>query len=105
MDIFKKLWRGDLPLYVTFWLFGMIIGTILSVLVTNYALEPVTGTGTATIIIWLGIAILYTGFMCVSLWRSADKYKGAAIWSICARFYSAILFLSFISFIVDIFNV
>ena len=104
MNFFIKLWRGELPLYITFWLFGMIIGTIVSVLVTNFALQPSTEVAASTKSIWLLVAIIYTGVMCVSLWRSADKYKGPPVWSIGARFYSAILFMSFVSFIVDLFN-
>lgn len=101
MGTLAKLWRGELPLYITFWFFGMIIGTVVSVFVNKYALEPQTTTGTMRIG-WLITAEAYTGFMCVALWRSADKYKGTPIWSIGARIYSAILFMSFISFAVEV---
>ena len=101
MGTLAKLWRGELPLYITFWFFGMIIGTVVSVFVNKYALEAHNTTNTMRVV-WLLVALLYTGFMCVALWRSADKYKGAPVWSIGARFYSAILFMSFISFTVDI---
>jgi len=100
MGILARLWRGELPLYITFWVFGIILGTVISACVNIYALA---GHTTSLVRLgWLFIALVYTGIMCVALWRSADKYKGAAIWSIGARFYSAILFMSFVSFAVDI---
>lgn len=101
MGILAKLWHGELPLYVTFWFFGMIIGTVISICVNTYGLEAEHTTNVVRFS-WVFAALVYTGFMCVALWRSADKYKGAPIWSICARFYSAILFMSFVSFAVDI---
>lgn len=103
MGILAKLWRGELPLYVTFWFFGMILGTVISICVTKYALQSAE-TVNPIRIGWLIIALLYTSVMCVALWRSADKYNGAPIWSISARFYSAILFMSFVSVIVDLAN-
>jgi len=104
VNIILKLWRGDVPLYITFWFFGMIIGTIVSTLVTKHGLvEPVAPAGTR--VFWLLLALLYTGFMSVALWRSAGKHKGYPLWSVAARFYSAILFLSCISFFINIFYV
>lgn len=104
MGILAKLWRGELPLYVTFWFFGMIFGTVISICVTNYALQS-EETANPVRIGWLIIALFYTGIMCVALWRSADKYEGAPVWSIGARFYSAVLFMSFVSFAVDLANI
>lgn len=101
MGMLGKLWRGELPMYVTFWFFGMIIGTVVCFFVNKYALKAQNPTDTMRII-WLIVALLYTGVMCIALWRCADKYKGAPVWSIGARFYSAILFMSFVSFAVDI---
>ncbi|OBQ46255.1 hypothetical protein [Halodesulfovibrio spirochaetisodalis] len=101
MGILGKLWRGELPLYITFWFFGMIIGTVVSICVTKFAIQSETTTDPSRIL-WLLIALLYTGLMCVALWRSANNYEGAPIWSISARFYSAILFMSFVSFAVDL---
>ena len=103
MSFVTKLWRGDLPLYITFWVFGMIVGTIVSVPVTNFAINA-PDTSTAAKTVWTVIAMLYTGFMCVALWRSANKYQGAPVWAIAARIYAAILFMSFMSFLVDTFN-
>lgn len=103
MSFVKKLWRGDVPLYITFWLFGMIVGTVVSFFVSKYALRAPDGLTIAKVV-WTVIALLYTGFMCVALWRCSNKYIGAPVWGICGRIYSAILFMSFMSFLVKAFN-
>ncbi|WP_027362288.1 hypothetical protein [Halodesulfovibrio aestuarii] len=101
MEILKKLWRGELPLYITFWFFGMVIGTVVSFFVNKYALQ-VQKLSDASRVSCLMAALFYTGFLCVALWRSAENYQGAPLWSIGARFYSAILLMSFVSFAVEI---
>lgn len=101
MGILVRLWRGELPLYVAFWFFGMIVGTVISLCVNEFAFEAKDVTNSFRVG-WLLLALLYTGFMCIALWRSADNYKGPPMWSISVRFYSAILFMSFISFCVTI---
>ncbi|SIO41044.1 hypothetical protein [Halodesulfovibrio marinisediminis] len=99
MGILRKLWRGELPLYVAFWFFGVILGIIIILCVNEFTFEA-KDVPTSFRLGWLLLALLYTGFMCIALWRSADKYKGHPIWSISVRFYSAILFMTFISFVV-----
>jgi hypothetical protein len=85
-----RLFKGDIPLIITFWVFGVlvgwvIIGALLSILEANYSSLAMKENGTLLIqsIYWL--IILYSAFVLIAIWRSAGKYQGRSTWAIFAR--------------------
>lgn len=85
----SRLFNGDVSLYVTYWVFGVIIGNV--VLGTLYSLidakyfEIASKIGTLPINIFLVITLAYNIFILIAIYRSAVKYTGNKIWSIFAR--------------------
>lgn len=86
----KRLFRGDVSLPITYWVFGALIGNvgfqvILTIIEFNYLELTSTQTGAWSVTGFYWLAISYSIFMLIAIWRSAGKYKGRAIWAGLAR--------------------
>ena len=77
MNLIKDLWRGDIPLVTTFWIYNFLANIILSI---PFFIMDVAWTDdiyvkySATIYLYTFITIAYSLLILVSLWRSATKY-------------------------------
>ena len=83
-----RLFKGDVSLPITYWVFGVLInGVVLGALVNAveliYPYTDDTGALLARTFYWLIIAC--TIFMFIAIWRSAGKHRGKAIWKWLAR--------------------
>jgi len=84
-----RLFKGDVRLIITFWVFGVLIGLAingaLSILEANYYSLAMKENGMLLIqaIYWL--IILYSAFVLIAIWRSAGKYQGSSKWATLAR--------------------
>ena len=89
MDFLKALWRGEVALVKTYWLYGVVGGWVISIPTfflddLDYELiDPVLLIGLS---IYFLFWIAYLVFISVSIWRSANKYQGNQWW---ARFAQA----------------
>ncbi|MDJ0911795.1 MAG: hypothetical protein QNI99_21605 [Woeseiaceae bacterium] len=87
-NYFLRLFRGDIPLVVTYWVWGILGNAVLSgisvAIESNYA-SVVTSTGGLSLVryFYWG-ALAYAVFTWIAIWRSAGKYTGAG-WGIVAR--------------------
>lgn len=85
-----KLFRGDIPLVITYWVFGVLVGGVglrfaASVYEKNY-FELVTKNGNTSIaLLFFFATVIYSAFILTAIWRSAGKYEGNHIWRILAR--------------------
>ena len=84
-----RLFRGDIPLPITFWVYGILIGNVLPrairIMIELNSLAVFTNIGARII---QGVSFLflaYSIFMLVAIWRSANKYQGPALWAALAR--------------------
>jgi S1-C subfamily serine protease len=91
MSLIRALWRGDVPLWKTYWLFNVLIGAVLTGLVFYFesslvGLYLTLETG-AELINWalFGGIVGYGLFMLVAILRSANKYQGPKINAWLAR--------------------
>jgi hypothetical protein len=109
MDLIKALWRGDLSLAKTFWLFGCCVNLLLN-LAFGYLIvfNPeviLTPPGFVTFWVLFGVQLVYFPFIYVSIWRSANKYQGPQVWAILAKFMVIVgwghYFMQVLSFFVD----
>ena len=86
------LWRGEVPLAETGWLYGLL-GLLL--LVTPLTL--LSGFGLAhsakPLLLALSAAtLLYAPFIAVAIWRSAGNYRGKFAWRLLAK--GSVLFVA-----------
>jgi len=88
MDLIKNLWRGDVPLREAFWIFGSSVGFLLniSLLYLGSHEEIVTAVPGAFLILLLAIVLyIYSPFILIGIWRSANKYQGLKRYAIAAK--------------------
>ena len=85
-----RLFQGDVSLPITYWIFGALIGNVgfqvaLTIIEFNYLEITSTQVGAWSVMGFYWLAIGYSIFMLIAIWRSAGKYQGRAIWSGLAR--------------------
>jgi len=93
------LWRGDVPLVQTYWLYGVLVGIAFAVVF--FGIEYLTtglaeGFGPIFILGMMLLYFLYTAFINVAIWRSAGKYKGPKRWAILAKIMVIISWIALI---------
>jgi hypothetical protein len=79
------LWHGRLPLSRAFWEFAIVYGSLLNLVTT---LGTFVAFAQDQVAIGIAIHLLpvpYNFLMVLSVWRSAARYAGPAIWSSLAR--------------------
>ncbi len=97
MEALAKMWRGEVSLVKTFWLWGIATIVGLSVGMQFVFLQmALAGLGR---LLQLGIVIAAAGVayqfvVSVGVWRSAGRYTGSRLWAISARAVSVISFAS-----------
>ncbi len=86
------LWRGEVPLAKTGWLYGLLGLLLLAIpitLLSGLGLAP----GAKPLLLALSAAILlYAPFIAVAIWRSAGKYRGKFAWRLLAK--GSVLFVA-----------
>ncbi|MCL0032038.1 hypothetical protein M1N14_01135 [Dehalococcoidia bacterium] len=111
MEYIKHLWHGDRSLPFTFWVICVIGNIFLNILSLVYKsqngivvtgskagqvldsfgfYEPITGVTVLFVLLLAFLVVTYFGFTAVCVWRSANEYRGKAIWSTLAKVVVAI---------------
>lgn len=82
----KKVWQGEIGLQITFWVWGVLIATML----LGWALGLVVdATENQFLMLLHDVFALVVGlFAAVAIWRSAANYKGSVLWIFLARLVS-----------------
>jgi hypothetical protein len=86
------LWRGQVPLAKTGWLYGLI-GLLFPI--APLTLVPSLGLGPSPreLILALSVAtLLYATFIAVAIWRAAGNYQGRRVWRLLAK--GSVLFVA-----------
>ena len=84
------LWRGEVPLAKTGWLYGLV-GLLLAplTLLSGFGLAH----GAKPLLLTLSAAtLLYAPFIAVAIWRSAGNYRGKFAWRLLAK--GSVLFVA-----------
>ena len=76
------LWRGDVPLVITYWGFG-VVGTLSIYWIASVIIEAYTNKFLALYL--LAMMVFYQLFVSVSVWRSSKKYRGKNVYAILAQ--------------------
>ncbi len=83
-----RLFRGDISLKITFWIWFIIINIVLSksieFLFNKQTIKELNISSYLVIIISI-IYSLYLLFVFIAIWRSSTKYNGPKLWSILSK--------------------
>ena len=79
--VLTKLWRGDLGLAKSYWLWGIAVCSILGIALN--LINPAPGTLPARILMLIIMA--YVAFVSIGIWRASDRYQGSRVWWALAR--------------------
>lgn len=81
----KKLWSGDVPLSVAYWVYGWLLPMGLALVFVILGITLVPGSVPAqSFVLVVGC---YTVFWGVGTWRAASKYQGLKLWAVLAKAY------------------
>lgn len=89
MTFLKSLWKGDVSLWITFWVFGVAGNFAFSYLAERSQVAFIKGFPSAYLLLFYSLTAFWAGltiFIWVAIWRAAGKYKGWRIWCYGARF-------------------
>jgi hypothetical protein len=90
MESVKRLWRGEVRLVTTYWVFGFLLsgvgGHLLWSVVEHNSMH-LARSGYLAVIIYsfIVITIAYGLFIAVAIWRSANRYTGPRRWRVLAQ--------------------
>ncbi len=75
----NALWNGDKPLATTFWGYYVLVWIVIRLFGAMLAglMYPVSAV----------LALAWSAFMVVPIWRSASKYKGPETFAILAKIF------------------
>jgi hypothetical protein len=88
MDLIRDLWRGDVSLTKTCWLFGVAAGVCFAIVFAFIEYRSTglsTGLGPAFILGLILFYFVYVSFINVAIWRSANNYGGPKGYAILAK--------------------
>ena len=94
----RTLWRGEIPLWKTFWLFGTGIPLLFSFIFICSQTIMTNILGKYSNILYIdffliGIFVVYGIFIIVAIWRSAKKYQGSKVWSLLVTLINILVLL------------
>ena len=98
--LIKRFWLGEIALWRSYWLVGELLNALFIIAIFNFEIYLFGNNQVSSSLLFLNfsnfsllsklILIIWTVFITVGIWRSAENYKGTIIW-IVATF----LFLSY----------
>jgi hypothetical protein len=97
-----QLWRGEVGLAQTYWLWNLLLGVILFASVFPAVFLAMAIGSRLPIFLWLALVPIQGVFMMVAVWRSAGNYQGPQVWRNLARVGCAIQVFQLIKFFVDL---
>lgn len=90
----KKLWKGEYPLFVSFWGFGFLVLFCLGFLFAAIPQKELSEWlifnfgpmgGFIAFLIFCVCFYVYIIILYVGIWRSANKYAGRSIWKVITK--------------------
>lgn len=81
-DFFGKLANGDFGLAKTYWLYGVLVVVVVSIITS---LSDIRSAAFETVFL-LGV-LVYAILVNMGVWRAANKYQGPKVWANLAKFF------------------
>ena len=99
-NLIGRFWVGKISLWRSYWLIGELLNALFILLIFNLEIYifgnkqlssflPLLDFSNSSILSKF-LIIIWTAFLTVGIWRSAENYKGNIIWIV-----AAFLFLSY----------
>ena len=95
--IIINFWNGNIPLWKSYWIVGELLNAIVIFLIFNFEIKYLNNTLSGNIITFINfnnfsliskfIVIIWSIFITIGIWRSAENYKGNFIWIILTLFF------------------
>lgn len=88
MGLIRDLWRGDVPLVKTYWLFGVVAGIFFRITFSYIEYQGAlfsTAPGAIFILAFIVFFFGYSVFISFAIWKSANKYQGLQRYAILAK--------------------
>jgi len=99
-NLLYNFWYGKITLWKSYWIVGELINALILLLIFNIEITYFKNINIVNQLPFLSfdnfhflnkiILIIWTAFITVGIWRSAEKYKGNIIWIILT-----LIFLSY----------
>ena len=108
LELIRYLWCGDIPLVKTYWLFGVVAGIMFNIAFTYIEYQGEIFTSGFADFFVLGLILfyfIYSGFICVAIWRSANKYQGLQRYAVLAKFAVILGVIALIKATMEMFGV
>src|SRR5271166_4065082 len=82
-SLLLRLWRGEVSLAVTYWVWAVLI----CIVVVDLGLGSIISVYGAPLLRTIHVLSAFTlsGLVGISVWRSARNFKGWKIWAVLAR--------------------
>jgi hypothetical protein len=97
--LISKFWRGEVTLWKSYWLVGELFNALFILAIFNFEIFFFNNQFSNSLpfinfnnfnLLSKSVLIIWTIFITVGIWRSAEKYRGSLFWIICV-----LLFLSY----------
>ena len=98
--IISRFWRGEITLWRAYWLVGELLNALFILLICNFEIYLFGNNQVTSSLPFLDfsnfsllskfVLFLWTFFLAIGIWRSAENYKGSIIWII-----ATFIFLSY----------
>lgn len=84
--LLQRLWQGKLPLWITYWLWG-VGGNMAFVALLALVYLRAGGEGGGLAALWLVYGLSLGWFVLIfgAIWRAAGRYRGPRLWAVLAR--------------------
>ena len=99
-NLTNNFWKGEITLWKSYWIVGEILNALVILLIFNIEIIIFNNKNIDNVLPFLSfnhfhffsksIIMLWTIFITVGIWRSAEKYKGNFIWIVLS-----LIFLSY----------
>lgn len=87
-NYFLRLFRGKIPLPMTYWVWFLFITFVLNLSVSFYqgslGLNP-TSTQAQILLVFSILVLCYIAFILIAVWRSATNHDGSRFWANVAK--------------------
>ena len=99
-NLIYKFWKGEIKLWKSYWLVGELFNALFILAIFNFEIYIFNNNEFASSLPFLDFnnfsflskitLVIWTIFITVGIWRSAEKYMGSIFWII-----STLIFLSY----------
>ncbi|MBI66057.1 MAG: hypothetical protein CMG64_07185 [Candidatus Marinimicrobia bacterium] len=96
-NLIYKFWKGDIALWRSYWLVGELLNALFILLIFNLEIYLFGNNKFTSSLPFLDFEnfsflsklflTLWTVFITIGIWRSAENYKGSVFWIIATFFF------------------